>query len=300
MRYFPWRIQILDVLTKTLSIIGIYNQYLLRKMDNSMLSFLTRDYSEWIKNYKNLPIPEHGTDNSGTIWVCWFQGEENAPLLVKKCIESIRRNAGSHPVILITLENYMQYVDMPEHIMKLALENQITLTQLSDILRIKLLATHGGMWIDSTMFYCNPLNEDLWNEPFFSPPKTMFKKNHAFDSRMNDWGVGFQMAQKQHPLYICLSDFYDLFYLKYPIEPHYFLVDYIGYIVLSELGVRNTSALLMNNHCIYVYMINSKKAGEVAFEEFLPTHLFYVTYKKKWPERDKNGNLTVYGQLISM
>lgn len=29
-----------------------------------------------------------------TIWICWFQGIDNAPLIVKKCIQSIRNWGG--------------------------------------------------------------------------------------------------------------------------------------------------------------------------------------------------------------
>ena len=44
------------------------------------------------------------------IWVMWWQGEENAPEIVKCCINSIRKNANNHEVIIISEKNLKNYV----------------------------------------------------------------------------------------------------------------------------------------------------------------------------------------------
>ena len=31
-------------------------------------------------------------DNSKKVWICWLQGMENAPEIVKKCYDSVRKN----------------------------------------------------------------------------------------------------------------------------------------------------------------------------------------------------------------
>ena len=39
------------------------------------------------------------------IWICWFQGEDKAPDLVKKCIDSVRKHASGYDVIILTEDN---------------------------------------------------------------------------------------------------------------------------------------------------------------------------------------------------
>ena len=90
-----------------------------------------------------------------TIWVLWLQGMECAPKLVKKCYESVCRNKpNDFEVILLTQKNLNQYVDLPEYIWEKHSTGCITTTHLSDIIRVELLCTYGGCWIDATV-YCS-------------------------------------------------------------------------------------------------------------------------------------------------
>ena len=58
------------------------------------------------------------------IWVCWMQGIENAPEIVKTCIQSIKDNITNRKVVLITSENYRKYVTFPDFI-QLKINNKI-------------------------------------------------------------------------------------------------------------------------------------------------------------------------------
>ena len=90
-----------------------------------------------------------------TIWVLWLQGMECAPKLGKKCYESVCRNKpNDFEVILLTQKNLNQYVDLPEYIWEKHSTGCITTTHLSDIIRVELLCTYGGCWIDATV-YCS-------------------------------------------------------------------------------------------------------------------------------------------------
>ena len=87
-----------------------------------------------------------------TIWVCWFQGIDNAPLLVKKCYNRLLEVFGSDRVVLLTQDNFFDYVDIPDFIIKKWEKGIITYAHFSDVLRIFLLSKHGGTWIDSTVY----------------------------------------------------------------------------------------------------------------------------------------------------
>ena len=94
---------------------------------------------------------------SNKVWICWMQGLENAPELVQQCVSSIQENLPDRDIVLITEENYSQYVEFPEYIVEKYTKGIISSTHFSDLLRLELLTRYGGTWIDSTV-YCTSSN----------------------------------------------------------------------------------------------------------------------------------------------
>lgn len=87
------------------------------------------------------------------IWVMWQQGFENAPSIVKRCISSVYQQKNKDmQVIEINDDNLTQYVDFPDYIMEKYQSGLITRTHFSELVRIKLLAKYGGIWLDATDF----------------------------------------------------------------------------------------------------------------------------------------------------
>ena len=81
---------------------------------------------EIISKYKNQTCDScENIDATSPIWVCWWQGKENMPDIVKACYNSIQKHACNHPVILITEENFRNYIDMPEYIINKQKEGYI-------------------------------------------------------------------------------------------------------------------------------------------------------------------------------
>ncbi len=72
-----------------------------QKLKKQYISIL----KEFDKNYKD----ELTHEQSKKVWVCWFQGIENAPDLVQICYQSLQENLKDREIILITLENIMEY-----------------------------------------------------------------------------------------------------------------------------------------------------------------------------------------------
>jgi hypothetical protein len=96
------------------------------------------------------------------VWFLWFQGIEEAPELVKKCYQSMRKQLSNHNIINITRENYKEYIDLPRYVLKRLDNGEINPTKFSDILRIELLATYGGTWIDATVFISQSELPESW------------------------------------------------------------------------------------------------------------------------------------------
>lgn len=119
-------------------------------VNNKLLCKLRRKYRPFIADYKATAQPLE-RKRSNKVWVCWFQGMENAPPIVQHCYRSLQKNLPDREIVLLTEENYTQYVQLPDHILKKAAEGIIPKAQFSDLLRLELLIRHGGTWIDSTV-----------------------------------------------------------------------------------------------------------------------------------------------------
>lgn len=134
------------------------------RKDRWILAYLRKKYGNAFSNI--VPSPEAPADS--VIWVCWLSGLETAPPLVRACVSSIYRNAGEHPVHLVTLDNYAEHVTLPDHILQKFRDGKIGMAHFSDILRVCLLAEHGGLWLDSTIFCKSPIPREWTSAPFFT------------------------------------------------------------------------------------------------------------------------------------
>lgn len=97
---------------------------------------------------------------SNKVWVCWFQGIENAPILIQKCYQSLQENLTDREIILINSDNMKDYVNFPDFIMEKWNKGQITHTHMTDLLRLELLIRYGGMWVDATVL-CTRKRENI-------------------------------------------------------------------------------------------------------------------------------------------
>ena len=113
---------------------------------------LEKKYRNFLKEFDENFDTSLPHESSNKVWICWFQGMENAPALVQKCYESIRNNLTDREIVLITSDNLEQYVQFPDNIMEKWKKGIITHTHLTDLLRLELLIRYGGMWLDATVF----------------------------------------------------------------------------------------------------------------------------------------------------
>jgi hypothetical protein len=92
------------------------------------------------------------------IWFMWLQGLDNAPVVVRSCYRSwVMRNPGWQVVVIdsATLRDYVA-VDYSS-----LTTPALPPTQLSDLIRLDLLANRGGVWVDATTFCVRPLDDWL-------------------------------------------------------------------------------------------------------------------------------------------
>ena len=118
--------------------------------------------NEFDENYVDR---EHTTSNK--IWICWFQGRENAPELVQKCYNSVVNNNPNSEVIVITSENMSQYVTFPDYIIDKWKKGIITHTHMTDLMRLELLINYGGLWLDATVLCTGKAPDYFYNSELF-------------------------------------------------------------------------------------------------------------------------------------
>lgn len=101
------------------------------------------------------------------IWVYWKQGIDQAPEIVKRCVQSIKAHTSSE-VILLSEDSLQQYLKMPDNIIEKLNKGYISAAHYADLIRFTLLAAYGGTWIDATVFMTGDLPDYISKSEFFA------------------------------------------------------------------------------------------------------------------------------------
>ena len=240
------------------------------------------------------------SEYSDCIWVCWWQGLEQAPELVKVCVDSIKRNAGNHRVIILTDDNYKQYVDIPKWVEEKKNKGIITRTNYSDLLRLSLLAKHGGMWIDSTFFCTAPILDEYFKEPLWS----IKRPDYFHASIASGYFAGYSLAcnEKNRFAFVTIRDFFLNYWKHNDTMVDYLMVDYM--IVLAQKYDKRIAEIFAdikpnNPECDELYKVMGEKFDEKLWNDMKKdTYLFKLSWKYQYP-KEIDGVLTFYGMLLN-
>lgn len=131
---------------------------------------------EYFAGGEKLYVPSPKVDLTGKkiIWQYWAQGfDGDLPEVVRQCLGSVDRYRGEYEVIRLSDETIPQYVDLPAFAWEKR-GNGLSVTAFSDILRLALLDTYGGVWLDSTVLLTGELPDLLQQDDYF-----MFQRDEA-------------------------------------------------------------------------------------------------------------------------
>lgn len=198
-------------------------------INNRIVKKLRKKYRRYIAQYKEAtPILPGQTSNK--VWVCWFQGMENAPPLVQRCYRSLQENLPDREIILLTEENYSQYATLPAHVVEKAAKGIIPRAQFSDLLRLDLLIRHGGTWIDSTVLCTGrDIPEYMLDSELFMF-QTLKPGLDGHPTCVSNW---FMTARQNNPILLLTQALlYDYW------EKHNALVDYFIFHDLFQLAIE--------------------------------------------------------------
>lgn len=164
------------------------------------------------------------------VWTLWLQGEDAAPEIVRACIASMRKHLPSKRVAVLDEDTMLEGVTLPEHVMRKYEAGVITKTHLSDLLRLELLTTMGGTWVDATVWLSGTPQAFVTESNLF-----MYQSmKPGLDGKsicMSSW---LMTAQAPSRILLLARDLLYLYWERYDRMDDYFLLHYMLQIAIKE------------------------------------------------------------------
>lgn len=232
------------------------------------------------------------------IWVFWWQGMQDAPYIIKSCIMNIQKNAGNHPVHIVDCNNYREFAQIPEHIERKVQSGKMSLTHFSDYLRMNLLANHGGLWIDGSIFVKTEIDRAVFEQPLW----TMRNPGQDPTNISNwNWTIGVLGGWKDHVLFHSVSEVLSRYWNEHDLVADYFMMDCIMKIVYDKNpAVRHDiDAVVPNNDRFYWLQERANQELDLAsYQEELKseTWLYKISWKGEYVAETPEGSDTFYAQ----
>ena len=222
-----------------------------------------------------------------SIFIMWWQGEDKAPAMVKACIDSVRRHACGHDVIVISEKNVGEYIHLPEFIFKRLRGGGISFTHLSDLIRLNLLTLYGGAWIDSTVFCARDISEEWFRKPFYSIHFGKYTK----DPSHGRWTTFLMFAEKGNEIVKRTLKYHYLYWQKHNVVADYIMFDYFINQVITENKelAGQVAALPIENKDVFQLLPHLEDDG-FDLDEFLrqrDTTFYKLSWKRQFGDYDK-------------
>jgi hypothetical protein len=255
------------------------------------MNFLSNEFKTIVKKYMYLIKIEKNISNDSPIWVMWYQGIEKAPPFIKACIHSIIVNKADHPVNLLDKNNLDNYIKLPKFILRKFFKGIISITHFSDIVRMALLSTYGGYWIDSTYLITAPLKHI--NTSFFT-----LKLTHCYPIISKCLLAGNFLAMPKNSFLSTYSYNAFLFYWKnYNSLINYYLIDYI--ILIAYENVQELRNLIQNLPYIECNIFSLYKYLNSTYNQSLISCPFNKLSRIGKFKEYNDKNMTNYGYIIN-
>ncbi len=279
-----------------------YPMAITRWKDRCILRWMKEHYGDIIRKYKQKEFCSLNGENPvdpAPIWSVWWQGVENAPEMVKMCFASVNRHRGKHPFIIITKDNYQEYIDLPEYILKKVDSGVLRLTHFSDIIRLYLLTHYGGLWLDATIYVTDTIPEEIFSSKYYSIKPGFDPRSHSVTQ--GRWSSFFQAAQKGSLLCSFALDYQIAYWEKQMSLIDYVLIDYFYELAYEELPECREllDSVPVNNQKVEGLrpLLNTVWSPSVLADLKADTTFFKLTWKHGF-KKTVSGSETVYGHLV--
>lgn len=243
------------------------------------------------------PFPKQDIADD-TIWMFWYQGEDFMPEIVKMCIESVRKHSCGYSVVLLDKDNISDYLDLP--VMK-KINHGMTYTNFSDYLRLSLLTTYGGIWIDATMFVTDDIKKQVGDFDFYTIKNVREKLYCISEYR---WSISFLKCNKDNDFIFQAYRLFCSYWSLYDRQFEYALLDYIlAYLVENKGFQPLIDSVPLNNPRTYknnLFDMLGEKYEEKKCDEILKTTWLHKLAHYKSFKKEVDGVQTFYGKLQNL
>jgi len=155
------------------------------------------------------------------LYIYWDKGFDNAPALVKKCLETWKTKNPTWKVHELDDSNLEQFINISNFISNIKFK-KISKAGYSDIIRIILLSKFGGLWVDSTTYCENPL--DNWLDEYVKSEGFFAFDKPGPDRLISSW---FLYAEKDNYLIKCWLEKVLNYWNNNESSKHYFWFHYL-------------------------------------------------------------------------
>ena len=210
--------------------------------------------NEYLEKFDYSAIPENKETNnnemSECIWQLWYQGEDSAPLIVKKCLQSVKKFNPDKKIIVLDDNSIDKYIEIPLYIKTKYQAGIITKAHYSDYIRTCLLSKYGGIWIDATVLLTDIIPKEIVNQDFFVfknplwfnrkivPSENLFKTFLTIDKDAGLYGSNWFIVSKPNNTIINLQkELLEQYWEKENSLIHYFLY----HLFISKTLIKNTA-----------------------------------------------------------
>lgn len=274
------------------------------KRHNEIKRYIKKNFKDIFDKYRQTPFEaEVAQGQEPPIWVCWLQGEENMPEIVRICYRSLLKHSSGKTVNLITSENLNEYIQVPDYIKRYLDKGKISRTHFADYIRIMLLAKYGGLWIDASVLVTGDITDET-QRPFYTIKQRVKDSIHyVSDFR---WVVGFIGCSQNCGKYMfsCLSTLFDCYLKKRTYFIDFFLFDYFIATMYEELpAIKKLIDSNEENSDSFYLLSNSlnKPYREEVMQDIVTQSKFHrMSWKQTYCERNNNNELTFFGYIKNL
>lgn len=269
-------------------------------LKHAKLAFMERRFAHLLTQYRDMKFSPKS--NGGPIWVCWLQGEKAMPAVVRMCYERLKTmSPPGRELVLLHQGNLADYVQIPEHILQKVEQGVITRTHFSDIIRFALLAEHGGLWVDSTVYASSPIPESVFSQAYYSARPDNYAEYIGVNRCL--WKCFLIGGAAHSPWFSCARDIVYEYWSNMNFLLDYLLVDYILLSIYDCNGSVKSGVDAGVEYAPYISEFekwaNEPFDSEKMDEMCQTSRWFKLSYKLPFREKTEDGQMTNYGSLVA-
>lgn len=280
-KFFGLKIYILKFLSKICKL-----KFLEKSRRKNIYAYISKHVFSQIEN---IELTEGNINEEKYIFTLWWDGIESAPKLVQSCIKSLNKIKG-YKLVVLDKNNYFNYVQLSENIKNKVDSGKITITHLSDIIRVNLLSKYICVWADATIFVSKDIDYIKSFDLF------TLKCSYSNEFVSNNLWSGFFMANsiKTMDVFKSAKKFFDVYWDKYDCLIDYFLIDYVYlYLYKNNSIIRESIDRLPVYDNIYVLSdsLHLEYNEKLYNELLLSSDIHKLSWKKAKNIKDENNIL---------